>query len=64
MRRPVLALEFDDGATPPGNKLLFTKGALPVRSPQQLSDILDTIHDTDDTGGPNRCGSGDDPIEA
>lgn len=46
MRRPVLALEFLDGATPPGNEVLFTKGALPVRSPQQLSRILDTIHDT------------------
>jgi DNA processing protein len=51
LQRPVLALEFADGATPPGNEMLFTRGALPVRSRQQLSALLDSIHaaDTNET---------------
>jgi DNA processing protein len=47
MQRPVLALEFADGATPPGNEALFRKGALRVRSRQQLSALLDSVQATD-----------------
>jgi DNA processing protein len=41
-RRPVLALEFRQD-TPPGNKALLDKGAIPVRSQSQLRDRLRQI---------------------
>lgn len=48
MRRPVLALEFAEGATPRGNEVLFTKGAHPVRSRQQLFHLLDHLREAKD----------------
>lgn len=47
MQRPVLALEFADGATPPGNEILFTRGALRVGSRKRLSALLHSVNATD-----------------
>ena len=41
--KPVLALEFSEGATPAGNRLLHEVGAIPIRSRQQLSRVLDEV---------------------
>lgn len=43
MGRPVLALEFSSSETPVGNRLLFEKGARPIRTQQELGRILDEI---------------------
>lgn len=42
MGRPVLALEFDAG-TPPGNAILIGKGAIPVRTPRAVMDLLEAM---------------------
>lgn len=42
MRRPVLALNFAD-AVPPGNKILFDKGATSVRTPRELYEAVTNI---------------------
>lgn len=44
--KPVLALEFSDGATPAGNRLLHEKGAVRINNKQHLADVLRTIRTT------------------
>lgn len=46
LNRPVLALEFRGGATPPGNQILIDKGAIPIRSRQQLGRVVQAIEET------------------
>ena len=41
--KPVLALEFSEGATPAGNRRLHEVGAIPIRTRQQLARVLDQI---------------------
>lgn len=43
MGRPVVALEFASTTTPIGNKLLIEKGAVPVRSRQELGRVLSNL---------------------
>jgi DNA processing protein len=38
--RPVIALEFETGPTPPGNTALHARGAIPIRSPASLTQML------------------------
>lgn len=38
--RPVIALQFDSGPTPPGNEILHGKGAIAVRRPGELVEVL------------------------
>lgn len=46
MGRPVLALEFTSKETPPGNRLLIERGALPVRSRSHLGAVLQHLSAT------------------
>jgi DNA processing protein len=41
--KPVLALEFSEGATPPGNAILHEMGAIRIGSRRHLSRVLDEI---------------------
>jgi DNA processing protein len=41
--KAVLALEFSEGATPPGNRILHELGAIAIRSRQQLARLLDGV---------------------
>lgn len=45
--RAVIAVEFGND-TPPGNRILISKGARAVSSPQQLRATFDELHSTDD----------------
>ncbi|MGO8869858.1 MAG: DNA-processing protein DprA [Acidimicrobiales bacterium] len=44
--RPVIALQFESMATPPGNQLLFDRGAVPVRTRKELLQALDAIDES------------------
>lgn len=41
--RPVVALEFESAATPPGNAILHSKGAIAVRRPGELTAVLSQL---------------------
>jgi DNA processing protein len=43
--RPVLALEFESGPTPPGNRILLEKGAIPVTRPSELAQLISRMQD-------------------
>ena len=43
MGRPVIALEFESEPTPAGNTILHSKGALSVRSPASLTELIDRV---------------------
>jgi DNA processing protein len=45
INRPVLALEFESGATPAGNSELIRQGAIPIRRPADLVSIISEIKD-------------------
>lgn len=47
--RPVLALDFTSSDTPAGNQLLFERGAVPVRSRQQLGRCVAAIASGDNS---------------
>lgn len=44
--RPVIALEFETGPTPPGNKILHRQGAIPVRSARLLTALLRQVRES------------------
>lgn len=43
--RPVLALEFERGPTPPGNQRLIEQGAIPITTPGQLKAAVASLRD-------------------
>lgn len=43
--RPVLALEFENGPTPDGNRVLIERGAIPVRRPSELTRTIGEMAD-------------------
>jgi DNA processing protein len=43
--RPVIALEFESMPTPPGNAILHERGALRMRRPSELTELLETIRE-------------------
>ena len=45
MGRPVLALQFESDVTPPGNTILISKGAVPIRTAAQLTDAIARMRD-------------------
>lgn len=47
--RPVLALDFTSSATPLGNQMLFKRGAVPVRSRQELGRCVAAIASRDNS---------------
>jgi DNA processing protein len=45
MGRPVLALEFESGPTPEGNRVLIDQGAIAIRTPRELAAQITAIRD-------------------